>query len=47
VALSRSLGVAAERARTVREATDLVAKGIASDAPLLIDVELDRAFKPM
>src|SRR3984893_1864440 len=47
VALSRSLGVAAERARTVREATDLVAKGIASDAPVLIDVELDRAFKPM
>jgi benzoylformate decarboxylase len=47
VALSRSLGVAAERARTVREATDLVAKGIASDAPLLIDVELDRAFKTM
>jgi benzoylformate decarboxylase len=47
VGLARSLGVAAERARTVREATDLVAKGIAADAPLLIDVELDRAFKPM
>jgi len=47
VGLARSLGVAAERARTVHEATDLVAKGIASDAPLLIDVELDRAFKPM
>jgi benzoylformate decarboxylase len=47
VGLARSLGVAAERARTVREATDLVAKGLKSDVPLLIDVELDRAFKPM
>ena len=47
VALARSLGVAAERAKTVVEATDLVAQGIASNAPLLIDVELDRAFKPM
>jgi benzoylformate decarboxylase len=47
VGLARSLGVAAERARTVGEATDLVAKGLKADAPLLIDVELDRAFKPM
>jgi benzoylformate decarboxylase len=47
VALARSLGVAGARARTVHEATDLVAQGLKSDAPLLIDVELDRAFKPM
>jgi len=47
VALSRSLGVAAERARTVREATDLIAKELTDDVPMLIDVELDRAFKPM
>ena len=47
VALARSLGVAGERAKTVHEATDLVAQGIRSDAPLLIDVALDRAFKPM
>ena len=47
VGLARSLGVNAERARTVKEATDLVAKGLKSDTTLLIDVELDRAFKPM
>jgi benzoylformate decarboxylase len=47
VSLSRSFGVEAVRAKTVHEATDLIAKGIKADAPLLIDVELDRAFKPM
>ena len=47
VGLARSLGVAAERAKTVHEATDLVAQGIKANAPLLIDVALDRAFKPM
>jgi benzoylformate decarboxylase len=47
VGLARSLGVAAEHVKTVHDATDLVAKGIKSDAPLLIDVDLDPAFKPM
>jgi benzoylformate decarboxylase len=47
IGLSRSLGVAAERAKTVHEATDLIAKALADSAPMLIDVELDRAFKPM
>jgi len=47
VSLARSLGVAAERAKTVHEATDLVAQGLKSNASLLIDVALDRAFKPM
>jgi benzoylformate decarboxylase len=47
VGLARSLGVHAERAKTVQEATDLVAKGLKSDTTLLIDVELDRSFKPM
>jgi benzoylformate decarboxylase len=47
VGLSRSLGVAAERAKTVHEATDLIAKALADNVPMLIDVELDRAFKPM
>jgi benzoylformate decarboxylase len=47
VGLSRSLGVAAERAKTVHDATDLIAKALADNAPMLIDVELDRAFKPM
>jgi benzoylformate decarboxylase len=47
VGLSRSLGVAAERAKTVHEATDLLAQALKSGGPMLIDVELDRAFKPM
>jgi benzoylformate decarboxylase len=47
VGLARSLGVAAERVKTVHDATDLVAHGIKSNAPLLIDVDLDPAFKPM
>jgi benzoylformate decarboxylase len=47
VNLSRSLGVAAERARTVHEATDLIAKALTDNVPMLIDVELDGAFKPM
>ena len=42
-----SLGIAAEKAKTVQEATDLLAHGLNGGGPLLIDVELDRAFKPM
>ncbi len=47
VGLSRSLGVAAERAKTVHEATDLITKALKDNTAMLIDVELDRAFKPM
>ncbi|MBV8840333.1 MAG: thiamine pyrophosphate-binding protein, partial [Alphaproteobacteria bacterium] len=47
VGLARALGIAAERTKTVAETTDLIAKGLAGNAPLLIDVTLDRAFKPM
>ena len=47
VGLSRSLGVAAERAKTVHDATDLIGKALRDNVAMLIDVELDRAFKPM
>jgi len=47
VNLARSLGVAAERATSVHDATDLIAKGLKSDAPLLIDVPVDRNYKPV
>src|SRR5262249_60763575 len=47
VGLARSLGVAAERAKTVHDATDLIANGLKSDAPLLIDVPVDRNYKPV
>src|SRR5882724_13523768 len=47
VGLARSLGIKAERAKTVHEATDLLAQSIKGGGATLIDVELDRAFKPM
>lgn len=47
VGLARSFGVAAERATTVKEATDLIARGLKDNTPLLIDVAMDRAYKPM
>src|SRR4051794_5297262 len=47
VALARSLGIAAERAKTIPEVTDLLSKGVKGNAPMLIDVTLDRAFKPV
>jgi benzoylformate decarboxylase len=47
VGLARSLGIAAERASTLHETTDLIAGGLSGDAAMLIDVELDRGFKPM
>ena len=47
LSLSRSFGVKAERAKTVHEATDLLAQALTSGGPMLIDVTLDRSFKPM
>ena len=48
VGLSRSLGIKAERAKTVHETTDLLAHALKNGGgPLLIDVVLDRSFKPM
>jgi len=45
VGLARSLGIAAERVKTVHDATDLIAKGLQGNAPLLIDVPMDRNYK--
>ena len=45
VGLARSLGLTAERAKTVHEATDLIGKGLNSGAPNLVEVILDREFK--
>src|SRR5262245_39018789 len=47
VGMARALGIAAERTHTVHDTTDLLAKGLAGDTAMLIDVELDRGFKPM
>jgi benzoylformate decarboxylase len=46
VGLARAQGVAAERAQTVAEATDLIVKGLAAGGPLLVDVALERGLAP-
>ncbi len=45
VGLARSLGVPADRAKTVHDATDLIAKGLKGGGPVLIEVEIARDFK--
>ena len=45
--LARSLGITANRATTVAEAIDLLKQALADGGPALIEVTLDRAFKPM
>jgi benzoylformate decarboxylase len=47
VALARSMGVPAERAHTVPDSIDLLRHALASGGPMLIEVELERAFKPL
>jgi benzoylformate decarboxylase len=47
VGLARSLGVAAERATTIDAVLALLTRGLGSDAPLLIEVAIDPAFKPV
>jgi benzoylformate decarboxylase len=47
IGLSRSLGIKAERAKTVHETTDLLVHALNGGGPLLIDVDLDRRFKPL
>ncbi|MSP88580.1 MAG: thiamine pyrophosphate-binding protein [Alphaproteobacteria bacterium] len=46
VGLARSLGIAAERADTVDATIDLLSRALTRGGPMLIDVTLDRAFKP-
>jgi benzoylformate decarboxylase len=45
VGLARSLGIEAARAKTVKDTTDLIAKGLKEGTALLIDVELERGYK--
>jgi benzoylformate decarboxylase len=47
VGLARSLGVAASRARTIDEVLAQLRDGLAGTGPVLIDVAIDRAFKPV
>lgn len=45
VGLARSLGVPAEHATSLHDATDLIAKGLAGNSPTLINVAIAREFK--
>jgi benzoylformate decarboxylase len=47
VGLARSLGIEAQRAKTVNDTTDLIAKALKDGTSLLIDVDMERGYKPM
>jgi benzoylformate decarboxylase len=47
VGLARSLGIDAERAATVKDATDLIGKALNDGTAMLIDVDIERGYKPM
>jgi benzoylformate decarboxylase len=47
VGLARSLGIEAQRAKTVKDTTDLIAKALKDGTALLIDVDMERNYKPM
>ena len=47
VGLARALGVAAERTETVAQTTALIADSLRAEVPMLIDVVLERSFKPL
>ncbi len=47
VSLAASLGVAGKRAAAIADTVDLIKHALASGGPHLIDVTLDRAFKPV
>ena len=36
-----------ERAKTVKDATDLIGKALKSARPMLIEVDMERGYKPM
>jgi benzoylformate decarboxylase len=47
IGLARSLGVEAQRAKTVKDTTDLIGKALKDGTSMLIDVDMERAYKPM
>ncbi|MGH7153609.1 MAG: thiamine pyrophosphate-dependent enzyme, partial [Acetobacteraceae bacterium] len=47
VTVARGLGVEAHRARSIAEVRELLAAALLAGGPTLIDVEMDRAFKPV
>ena len=47
IAVARGLGLTAHRATTLADLSDLLEQALATDGPTLIDVEVDRAWKPV
>jgi benzoylformate decarboxylase len=47
VGLARSLGIEGQRAKTVKDTTDLIGKALKDGTALLIDVDMERNYKPM
>jgi benzoylformate decarboxylase len=47
VGLARSLGIEGQRAATVKDATDLIGKALKDNKALLIDVDMERGYKPI
>jgi benzoylformate decarboxylase len=47
VGLARSLGIDAARAGNVKDATDLIGKALKDGTSMLIDVDMERGYKPM
>jgi benzoylformate decarboxylase len=47
VGLARSLGIDGQRAATVKDATDLIGKALKDRVAMLIDVDMERGYKPM
>jgi len=47
IGLARSLGIESHRAATVKDATDLIGKALKDNKAMLIDVDMERGYKPM
>ncbi len=47
VGLARSLGIEGQRAATVKDATDLIGSALKHGKAMLIDVDMERGYKPM
>jgi benzoylformate decarboxylase len=47
VGLARSLGIEAQRAKTVKDTTDLIGKALKDGTPILIEVDMERGYKPI
>ncbi|HEY4041255.1 MAG TPA: thiamine pyrophosphate-binding protein [Rhodopila sp.] len=47
VSVARGLGLTAHRATTLSDLSDLLEAALAADGPALIDVEVDRSWKPV